>query len=1005
MDANNTQCVTPNYCIGIGASAGGLEALRSFVNTIPTDSNHAYIIIQHLSPDFKSMMPELLARHTDLPIVKLEDGTIIEANHIYLAPPRKNVMLAEGNTLLVEQMENPGGSFPIDAFFRSLAEDQQNQAIAIILSGTGSDGSRGIQAIKEVGGLVVVQEPSDATFDGMPFNAVKTGYADIVDTADKMLSKILQYTSHTVVSGEKPVVEPDKSIEHALSDIYSLLKAKSDIDFSHYKGKTIVRRIERRMGINMVESVTDYYSYLLKNPKELQTLAKDMLIGVTRFFRDDEAFDCIVNNVIPDIINQSSSEDILRIWSACCSTGEEAYSLAILVDEYLKQHNIERVVRVFATDVDADAITEAGLGRFSRNIEDDVTPQRLNKYFDLQDDYYVIKPHIRKMVIFATHNLLTDPPFSNCQLAVCRNALIYFQPKAQKRIITLLHFSLNKDGYLFLGSSESLGEMKQHFNVENERHRVYRKIDNSKMMIESVPPLDQQSGKTNKSPSISQLLSSFQQSAKSPNYSPVLERIIEEYSPPAIILSEEQSVVHVFGDVSPYTKKMGAGQFSSLLSDYIIESLSVAVSTALYRAQSLNSSVHYEKIQYADEHGNKCSVNLRVLYLDSPRLTSNYFVVLFEQEQVVNKVQDVIVDNNNSHDHNKQLISDLEDALRTKQEHLQVTVEELQTTNEELQSSNEELMAANEELQSTNEELQSVNEELYTVNSEYQEKMELTLQSKLDTDNVIRSADIGFIFLDEALLIRKFSPSIVNDVNLLESDVGRPFHHISHALDYDDLLTDVAEVMRTNIDINVHVNRLDNHGQRLVKISPYRDQYGVALGCVINITDITEIVTLKSQLHDSWQRLKQTQGASLFLENKDVINLLIVDDDEVDLHAIRRNIDIERADNYTFNISTANNTADAITMITEREFDVCIIDYLLAGDDGLVLIEKVQQLNSNSAFILLSGMLTKELREKAFALGVYDVLAKDEITPALIQRSISYTLIHKKTNQFLQSCS
>ncbi|OKY27388.1 chemotaxis protein CheB [Thalassotalea sp. PP2-459] len=1006
MDVHNTPCITPNYCIGIGASAGGLEALRSFVNTIPNDTNHAYIIIQHLSPNFKSMMPELLAKHTDLPIENLKDGTLIEANHIYLAPPRKNVILAEGNTLLVEQMEKPGGNFPIDAFFHSLAEDQQNQAIAIILSGTGSDGSRGIKSIKEVGGLVIVQEPSDATFDGMPFNAVKTGFADIVDTADNMMTKITQYTNHTVISGEKPVVEPDKSIEHALSDIYSLLKAKSDIDFSHYKGKTIVRRIERRMGINMVESVTDYYTYLLKNPKELQTLAKDMLIGVTRFFRDEDAYD-FLNSVIPNIIEQSSPDDILRIWSACCSTGEEAYSLAILIDEYLSKQNIDRTVRVFATDVDADAIAEAGLGRFARNIEDDVSSERLEKYFDIQDDYYVIKPNIRKMVIFATHNLLTDPPFSNCQLAVCRNALIYFQPKAQKRILTLLHFSLNKDGYLFLGSSESLGEMKQHFHVENERQRIYRKIDNSKMMIESVPPLDQQNAKTNKSPSISQLLSSYQQSSKSPNYSPVLEKIIEEYSPPAIILSEEQSVVHVFGDVSPYTRKISAGQFSSLLSDYIIESLSVAVSTALYRAQSLNSNVHYEKIHYQDDNSDRQCVNLRVLYLDSPRLTSHYFVVLFEQEKIAPKLnhENMIIDDNNNQDHNKQIISDLEDALRTKQEHLQVTVEELQTTNEELQSSNEELMAANEELQSTNEELQSVNEELYTVNSEYQEKMELTLQSKLDTDNVIRSADIGFIFLDEALLIRKFSPSIVNDVNLLDSDIGRPFHHISHALDYDDLLHDIAEVLKTNNDISVQVNRLDNQGQRLIKISPYRDQYGVALGCVINITDITEIVTLKSQLHDSWQRLKQTQGASLFLENKDVINLLIVDDDEVDLHAIRRNIDIEREDHYTFNISTANNAADALTMLTEKEFDVCIIDYLLAGDDGLVLIEKVQQLNSNSAFILLSGMLTQALREKAFALGVYDVLAKDEITPALIQRSISYTLIHKKTNQFLQSCS
>ncbi|WP_286234578.1 chemotaxis protein CheB [Thalassotalea sediminis] len=1006
MDVTNTNNITqPNYYIGIGASAGGLEALRSFVHNIEPDTGHVFIIIQHLSPDFKSMMPELLARYTEIPISKLEDGTRVQANHIYLAPPRKNVLLAEGSVLLVEQMENPGGNFPIDAFFRSLAEDQQNHAIAVILSGTGSDGSRGIQAIKDVGGLVVVQEPSDAAFDGMPFNAVKTGFSDIVESADQMMTKIINYTSNIIVSGEEIAVDPDKSIEHALSDIYNLLKAKSDIDFSHYKGKTIVRRIERRMGINTVESITEYYNYLLKNPKELQTLAKDMLIGVTRFFRDDDAFIQLTEKVIPNVIENSQPDEIIRIWSACCSTGEEAYSLAILIDEYLCQHNLDRTVRIFATDVDADAITEAGLGRFSQNIESDVSPERLKRYFDLQDDYYVINSNIRKMVIFATHNILTDPPFSNCQLAVCRNALIYFQPKAQKRIITLLHFSLNKDGYLFLGSSESLGDMKQHFAVENERHRIYRKIDNTKMLIDASPQMGQQEQKNNKSPSISQLLSSFQQSSKKPNYSPVLERIIEEYAPPAIILSEEQNVVHVFGDVSAYTRKIGSGQFSSLLSDYIIEGLSVAVSTALYRAQSLHSSVHYERISFNDENEQQCWVNLRVLYLDTPRLTSNYFVVLFEQEEVIQAPQEKIVHEAPVNDHNKQLISDLEDALRTKQEHLQVTVEELQTTNEELQSSNEELMAANEELQSTNEELQSVNEELYTVNSEYQEKMEITLQSKLDTDNVIRSADIGFIFLDEALLIRKFSPSIVNDVNLLDSDVGRPFHHISHALDYDDLLHDITEVVRTNIEIKVHVNRLDDSGQRLVKISPYRDQYGVALGCVINITDITETVTLKNQLHDSWEMLKHAQSASLFLENKDVIKLLLVDDDEVDLHALRRNIDIEREDNYLFNITTASSVNAALEKIEQEDFDVYIVDYILAADDGLALIEQVQQIKPNSAFILLSGMLTKELREKALNLGVYDVLAKDEVTPALIQRSINYTLIHKKTNLFLQSCT
>ncbi|WP_299076888.1 chemotaxis protein CheB [uncultured Paraglaciecola sp.] len=1003
MDSAKNNDNSPNFYIGIGASAGGLEALQSFVQGIAKDTGHAYIIVQHLSPDFKSMMSELLSRHTELPIETLEDGMVIQADHIYLTPPRKNVMLAEGNTLLVDQMQSPGGSFPIDAFFRSLAEDQHNHAIAIVLSGTGSDGSRGIQAIKEVGGLVVVQDPSDASFDGMPFNAVKTGFADIVETAEGMMTKIIQYTNHTVVSGVKPVFDSETEIDQSLSDIYGLLRAKSDIDFSHYKGKTIVRRIERRMGINSLETITEYYALLLKNPKELQTLAKDMLIGVTRFVRDEDAFESLKKIVIPKIVEKTGPDDMVRVWSACCSTGEEAYTLAILIEEYLVENNLRRNVRVFATDVDADAIADAGLGRYSRNIEDDLSIDLLQKYFDLHDDYYQVKPYIRKMVIFATHNVLTDPPFSNCQLAVCRNALIYFQPKAQKRVLSLLHFSLNKDGFLFLGSSESLGDMKQHFHTEDERHRIYRKFDNTKMMIESIPQQGNKTNKESKSPSIGQLLSSFQQSAKNNNYTPVLERIIEEYSPPAIILSEDQNVIHVFGDVSPYTKKLGQGQFSSLISDYIIESLSVAVSTALYRAQSLNTNIHYEKILTQNEDGSSSSVNLRVLYLDYTKLNSNYFVVLFEQDEVSPSTGEVVKEQTVGGEHSRQLIADLEDALRTKQEHLQVTVEELQTTNEELQSSNEELMAANEELQSTNEELQSVNEELYTVNFEYQEKMEATAQSIMDTENIIRSADIGFIFLDEALLIRKFSPSVVSDINLLDTDIGRPFHHISHSLDYNELLNDIADVIRTDKECRRQIRHSNGTSQRLIKIFPYHDQHSVSLGCVISITDITEIAGLKKQLVQSWEALEETQSAALFLQKESDINVLVVDDDKVDLEAITRHIQGKSADNYQFNITTAATYKEGLAQLAKNDFDVCIIDYVLADQDGLTLIEQANSSDKNHAFILLSGVLTQELRQKAFKLGVYDVLSKDEVTPALIQRSINYTIIHKKTNLFLQT--
>lgn len=403
--------LVPNYYVAIGASAGGLEALHEFVQELPSDSGAAFIIIQHLSPDFKSVMAELLSRHTSMPIYNAEDGAVVEANTIYLIPARKNMMIAEGKLLLADQMPDTGIHFPIDIFFRSIAEDQHHHSMGVILSGTGSDGSRGLLAIKEVGGLVLVQDPASAKFDGMPFNAVKTGVVDVVASASELPAKIVNYITHPIVSGsEKALASAVKSDTGALKEIYQLLREKSNIDFTQYKPATVERRIERRIGINGLSSLQEYYNFILKHPPEMAILSKDMLIGVTRFFRDDEPFKMLESKIIPSILDDTPVTEPIRVWVAGCSTGEEAYSIAILFDEAMNERAEARSIKIFATDVDPDAIAEASAGEFSTNILTDMSETRFKKYFTHTSSHATIASNIRQMVVFATHNLMKDPP-------------------------------------------------------------------------------------------------------------------------------------------------------------------------------------------------------------------------------------------------------------------------------------------------------------------------------------------------------------------------------------------------------------------------------------------------------------------------------------------------------------------------------------------------------------------------------------------------------------------
>lgn len=994
--SNKSEIGIPSHYIAIGASAGGFEALQDFFQHMPSSSGATFIVIQHLSPDFKSIMAELLNRTSNMEALNAIDGVSIEPNKIYLIPPRKNMMIAEGRLILSDQMRERGPSFPIDIFFRSVAQDQHHKAIGIILSGTGSDGSRGLHAIKEVGGLVVVQEPASAKFDGMPYNAVKTGLADLVLTPADMPSKLVNYITHPLISGEDDsLLQSVKDNDSALKQIFDIINQNSENDFTQYKSSTVARRIERRMGIHQLTNLQEYHALLIKSTHEVQTLSKDLLIGVTRFFRDDEAFNELEKNVIPSLLEDTPKEEPLRIWVGGCSTGEEAYSIAILFEEALRRTSEARTVKIFATDVDPDAIAEAGAGRFPLNLQDDISDERLNNYFTKENESYTVSPMIRQMIVFAVHNLIKDPPFSNIHLATCRNVLIYFQTKAQKRVLSMLHFSLLHNGYLFLGGSESLGDIQTHFEVIHERGRVFRKVMNARISSESSMP-NRRLAQDGLSPSVESLMRGYQGSSRTNSYATIMEKIIGDYIPPCALLDDEMNILHVYGDIGEFTEKIKPGRFSAKITNLVTGDLSVALSTALHRAVTQESDIQYNDVHLKTDDNVVTRINLKVRYVKNIGVSNVNLLVLFENTQVTydrEESKTVVFD---ASEQTQQRIDDLESELQKSQEHLQVTVEELETTNEELQASNEELLAANEELQSTNEELQSVNEELYTVNNEYQEKISELTQANTDLDNIMKSTDIGIVFLDDDMLIRSFTPASTQQINLLDSDIGRPFHHMAHNLKYPNLLDDISKVIETEKTEEKEI-QTKNNSVVVVKIYPYYNEIHESHGCVLAITNISHLKALEGKLSSSYQELRSTIGTSLISEHKK-LSVLIVDDDDIDRESLSRRLD--DISSIEFDVTEAKNYSEALKTLSENYYDICLLDYSLGGETAFELLSELPKQNS-IPFILLSGHIDDVMQEKALRLGIYDSIDKEVLTSPLLERCIHYTMRHKKTEEYL----
>ncbi|NBC29227.1 MAG: PAS domain-containing protein [Spirochaetes bacterium] len=847
------------HIVGVGASAGGLEAIEAFFEGLPEHSNLAIVIVQHLSPDYKSLMGELLRKRTEMPIHEAEDGMTVEPGRVYLIPRKKTMTMFGGKLFLSEQQE--GLNLPIDIFFESLAEDQGERSIAVVLSGTGSDGTRGIRAVKEAGGVVMVQDEETAKFNGMPNSAVATGIVDFVLPPGRIAAELLSYAEGSVaLMGETG--SPDLGAPDHLSKIFLLIKRRAGVDLSYYKESTIVRRVERRMGINRIDDLNQYLTFMEENPQEVTILFKEILIGVTKFFRDPEAFEVLAEEVLPEIFENSGSNGAIRVWVPGCSTGEEAYSLAILLAEFAEEHGYRNEVKVFATDIDKDAIEFASYGTYPESIAADMSSQRLSRFFVKKGDSFQVVKTIREMVIFAYHNVFKDPPFRRIDLVTCRNLLIYLQPVLQKRVVGNFQFSLNQGGFLFLGTSESLGDLSTAFHSVDVRWKIFRHKDGLQRKRLELPSSSDRprQGRTPR-----------EHTGETVHRQPqrldvAFERLVEAMLSPCVIIDESWRVLHIFGSVSDFFH-VPTGRMEFSLNKMLRPDLSLPISTAVQDAMSKNNETTYENLR-VEREDEVFDATVTVKPIMDAGATVVYAILLRREEPESDEHKQVT--HLNLNESVRRRMSSLEGELQHTKENLQATIEELETSNEELQATNEELLSSNEELQSTNEELQSVNEELITVNAEYQKKIEELSELNDDMNNLLTSTDIGTVFLDKDLIIRKYTPPVTKQINLIAGDVGRPFSDISNNLLYDSLTEDVESVLREGAGKDTEVrSRLDRW--YLVKILPYHTESQRLEGVVVTLIDITERKAAEQSAerqHDLTMRILESNPTAITMVDR-----------------------------------------------------------------------------------------------------------------------------------------
>jgi two-component system CheB/CheR fusion protein len=826
--------VSSFYVVGLGASAGGLEALRSFFAAVPAKSGAAFVVIQHLAPDHRSQMVELLATHTTVAVSQIEDGMAIKPDHVYVVPPGKCVKIFRGKLLLLEP-EKRAPHLPIDQFFRSLAEDRGELAIGIALSGTGSDGTLGVRAIKEAGGTVMVQDAASAKFSGLPESAGATGLADYTLPPAEMARELLLFIRHPLVARTKGV--EFKVDETTMHKIVSLIHGKIGIDFTGYKPSTVVRRIHRRIGIAQLANPDDYLEFLHQSPQEAAALGRDLLINVTRFFRDSEVFAVLRDEILPAILKQAAARKALRIWVPACATGEEAYSIAMLVQELVAARGEKWDVKIFATDVDKVSIVYAGRGVYPKSIAGDVAPELMARFFVEENGCLRISAEIRKQVVFACQNILRDPPFTKVNLISCRNLLIYLRPEAQRKVTALLHFALQPGGYLLLGTSEAIGDRENAFETVNAKMRIFKKrTDSIPSIAAAVSGIPSATGASNGARERTPLeVGSADRKRQEKIWETVSARLMAEFGTTCLVLNARHEILYSFGQPQRFLT-VGPGQASLSVLKLVPRALSLALSSALRRAAKEQQTVRYSGVSLPGK-GAAETTDLKIEPLVTDSGQTDVMLVFFQKPQRAPGALESHAFNPSSESVGR--IADLEEDLESTKEKLQAATEDKETSDEELQATNEELLAGNEELQSSNEELESVNEELTTLNTEYQQKITELIEANNDFENFMRTSDVATIFLDDALRLRRFTPAVTREMSLRPHDLGRPLTDFAHPLiaaiakDLPRVAAGGEEVMRT-----LQTGRGLWH---LVRITPYLREGASDRGLVVTILDVSAL--------------------------------------------------------------------------------------------------------------------------------------------------------------------
>ena len=853
--------------IGIGASAGGLEALEQFFGNMPKNNGMAFIVIQHLDPTHVGIMPELLQRITSMNVLQASDGLKVKPNYVYVIPPNKSMSLLNGALHLFDPIELRGLRLPIDIFFRSLADDRQEKSIGIILSGMGSDGSLGLKAIKEKNGVVLVQEPTSAKFDSMPRSAIEAVNADVVAPAEGLPTKLIDFLKYIpAISTEHEIENKDKS---NLDKIIILLREQSGHDFSLYKKNTLFRRIERRKGVHQIDKIQNYVRFLQENPKEIEILFKELLIGVTSFFRDTAVWEKLKNNILPELVNNLPDGYIMRAWVTGCSTGEEAYSLAIIFREVIEKIKKRKSItlQIFATDLDHDAIEIARRGVFSSNIVADVSPERISRFFTIEGENYRVNTPIREMVVFAPQNVIKDPPFTKLDILTCRNMLIYMEPELQKKLMMLFNYSLNPNGIMLLGTAETLGSYNEGFVELDAKLKIFkRSINVSSPELIDFPSSFHHKKAVEKRDKIQTIVVE--------NIQTVADQILlQRFAPASVLVNDKGDIVYITGRTGKYLEPV-AGKANWNIYAMAREGLRHELPAAFRKAMQNFDAVILRNIKIGTNGGTQY-IDVTIQRIETPDAIKGMIMIVFTDVPAIveHQTKSTKTEKNISGMRQKELEIDLQrsyEDLQSTREEMQTSQEELKSTNEELQSTNEELQSTNEELTTSKEEMQSLNEELQTVNIELQSKVSDYVQANNDMKNLLNSTEIATLFLDKELNIRRFTDSVVNIIKLRSSDIGRLFTDLVSDLQYPEIENDARKVLKNLISVETELTTSDARWFT-VRIMPYRTHDDRIDGLVVTFIDITKAKKLEAALAAVNSDEREKRAAALVIANKKLV--------------------------------------------------------------------------------------------------------------------------------------